>query len=275
MAETRKFLNSVTVLVRFHSSVGHRLPIGVSASWTITLLLATSIDLIFFETKTPSCSPTMVRPAPPRLNGSTVPRLVSSLCSVLTPARTDHCTSRNRSASRFSASSRPLFSTDPMLSSGLLLKPSDGGMGLAMIRSFVVLRKYVSSAERRLSKNPASRPASNSSPRSGLRSALPGLPGMAPAPVVPVMLYEAATSVVSASPGLGERPVVPYAARRRSVFSHRAYRSKNFSSEIAQLAPIFGSTNAGDAVPNDEFLSMRTPSWTNRLFELPICSCVR
>src|SRR5512141_2428117 len=132
-----------------------------------------------------------------------------------------------------------------MFASGLLLKPSDGGIGRAMIRSLVFLLKYVTSADRRLLKKPASRPASNSTPRSGFRFALPGLPGMAPAAVVPAMLYAADTSVVSASPGLGERPVVPYAARRRSVLTYFANRSKNRSSEIAQLPPIFGSTMAG------------------------------
>jgi len=95
------------------------------------------------------------------------------------------------------------------LANGLDEKPRDGGIGRAMIRSFVVLLKYVSSADTRLLKNPASRPASNSVPRSGLRSALPGLPRMAPAVVLPVMLNGDATSVVRASPGLGERPVVP------------------------------------------------------------------
>ena len=154
-----------------------------------------------------------------------------------------------------------------------MLNPSDGGIGWAMIRSFVVLSKYVSSADTRLLKKPASTPASNSMPRSGLRLALPGLPGMAPAAVVPVMLYAAATSVVSASPGFGDRPVVPYAARTRSVFTHRVNGSKNFSSEIAQLPPTLGSTNAGAVAPNDEFLSMRTPTCRKRLFELPTCNC--
>src|SRR5581483_1134935 len=145
-----------------------------------------------------------------------------------------------------------------------------GGIGLAMIRSLVVLRKYVSSVERRSLRKPASNPASNSVPFSGFRFWLPGLPGMAPALVVPpTMLYGAATSVVSASPGLGERPVVPHAARKRSVFTYFVQRSKNRSSEMDQLTPTLGRTKAGAAVPNDEFLSMRTPSWRNRLLALP------
>ena len=51
----RRLLISVNVLVRFHSNVGSRLPIGTSVSDTVTLLFAMSIDWIFFDMKTPSC----------------------------------------------------------------------------------------------------------------------------------------------------------------------------------------------------------------------------
>ena len=37
-----------------------------------------------------------------------------------------------------------------------------------------------------------------------------------------------------------------------------------------QLPPIFGSTMDGAEAPNDEFLSMRTPTCTKRLFSWPI-----
>src|ERR1035437_264063 len=274
-ADRRRFLNSVTVLVKFHSSEGQRLPIGTSVSLTITLRRTVSIDTIFFETYTPSCWPTSVRPWAPRLNGAMPPKLVSSLWSVLTPARMSQRTSRLSIAATFTATSKPLFSTAPMLASGFALKPSDGGIGFARIRSVVFLLKYVTSAETRLCQNPASSPASNSVPLSGLRFALPGLPSTAPAYSVVPIRYGAAESVVSAAPGPGDRPVVPHEARRRSVLTYFENRSKNFSSPIAQLNPTFGSTNDGASVPNDEFLSIRTPSCRNRLFSQPTCSWLR
>src|SRR4051812_30035917 len=113
-----------------------------------------------------------------------------------------------------------------------------------------------------------SAPASNSLPRSGLSESLPGLPGMAPelADAPGLMAYAAATRVVSASPGFGERPVVPYAARTRIVGMYAVSGAKNFSSDTVHVAPIFGSTNAGAELPNDEFLSTRTPTCTNARF---------
>ena len=89
------------------------------------------------------------------------------------------------------------------------------------------------------------------------------------------MLNEAEASVWRASPGFGERPVVPYAARRRRSLKMPESGEKKLSSLIAHEPPIFGSTKLGACAPNDELRSTRTPTWRKRLFWLPTCSCVR
>src|SRR5690242_15476275 len=67
-------------------------------------------------------------------------------------------------------------------------------------------------------KKPASKPVSNSVPRSGLRLGLPGLAWTTPGPTPPLgVTYGKGAYVVSDAPGSGERPVDPYAARRRKV----------------------------------------------------------
>src|ERR1700722_9479678 len=94
-------------------------------------------------------------------------------------------------------------------------------------------------------RNPKSAPPSNSVPRSGLRFGLPGLKGTTPGPTPPLgVTYEVGAFVASAAPGAGERPVVPYAARRRIVETTGCTDFQNGSWEITYEPLTLGRKNA-------------------------------
>src|SRR5205823_2273499 len=108
--------------------------------------------------------------------------------------------------------------TRPTLTSGADEKPDDGAMGSRSSRSRDVFAKYVSSKPARSWKKPASNPPSASTPRSGLMFGLPGLPGDTPGTTTPASVrYGDLEYVCNASVVPGDRPVVPYAPRKRSV----------------------------------------------------------
>src|SRR3954471_1365707 len=105
-----------------------------------------------------------------------------------------------------------------MFTSGADVKPDDGASGSASSRSFESFLKYVRSKPSRSWKKPASNPPSVSTPRSGLRSGLPGLPGETPGRTTPASVrYGDFEYVWSAAVLPGDRPVVPHAPRRRNV----------------------------------------------------------
>src|SRR5690606_28963328 len=166
-------------------------------------------------------------------NGSTPPRSISSLWSVLAARLKSQRTLSSMTGEPRSATSQPLFSTSPMLRNGNSAKPDDGGTGTVRIRSVVRLWKYVTSRPSRWFRKPASNPASYSVPFSGFSSKLPGREGVTPLPVSPGMIeYGFAAYVSSDAPALGARPVVPYATRRRMDGMMCAIGSQNDSSEI-------------------------------------------
>ena len=104
-----------------------------------------------------------------------LPRLTSLLLSVFAVNPMSQVTFFCAIGAPCTPTSIPLLSTLPALMNGFSVKASDGARGFRSNRSDVFLSKYVSSTPTRSWKKPASNPASNSVPRSGLRFGFPGL----------------------------------------------------------------------------------------------------
>src|SRR5687768_3609004 len=114
--------------------------------------------------------------------------------------------------------------------------PPDGASCRVRIASFVRLVKYVKSRLKR-SKSPASKPASHSVPRSGLRSGFPSEPGVTPGKP---LARGALVTVRNATNELGCWPDCPYAVRSFKALTTLPKPLQNDSSLITHAALTFG-----------------------------------
>src|SRR5262245_44626512 len=201
----------------------------------------------------PICHPVCTRFRMP--NGGMLsvpwPMSVTSLCSVFAPRRTSQDRLGRFTGTACAEISKPRLTSLPMLMKGnppiglpaagpFCVYPEEGGSGCCSNRSLLSLLKYVSSTPIRSFMKPASKPASNSEPRSNRRLGLPGLSGTAPGETPLASRYGSDCNVVSDAPAWGMRPVCPYAARNRSVFT--APTCQNGSSLVTHDRPTLGRT---------------------------------
>src|SRR5690348_18491359 len=97
---------------------------------------------------------------------------------------------------------------------------------------------------------------------------------MTPGPTPPAgVTYVNGAYVRSEAPGSGERPVVPYAARRRNVEIPGATRCQKGSCDMTYDALTFGRKSDPKALPKAELRSTRAPACRKSFCPNASCSC--